>query len=281
MIKVLFGMPRGDADAAAAEHDAGGRKAHHHGRHPAPQQLAREGRDLGRVVQHHGHHRRVVVPVDVQAHADERGAHAVAVLPQGLQLAPAQVRAVLPLPPSPAQVRAVLPHDDPDGGEDLLGDDRRERVLVQRARAARAEVIDQRPVAGDVASHPAEGLGEGAHHDVDVGGVHAAVLAGPAARGAQRADAVRLVQVQVRLVPLADLNDALQVADLALHRVDALHHDQHLLPGAAGARLPQGDRLPQHLPQSLRVVVGEGADLGPRGAAAGHDRGVVQRVRHD
>ena len=55
------------------------------------------------------------------------------------------------------------------------------------------------PVTGNVAAAGAEGLGEGAHQEVHVGGVHALVLAQAAARGAQAPDAVRLVQVQVCL----------------------------------------------------------------------------------
>ena len=55
------------------------------------------------------------------------------------------------------------------------------------------------PVSGKVAAHRAEGFGEGAHHDVHVCGRYAGVLADAAAGGAHRADAVRLVEVQVRL----------------------------------------------------------------------------------
>ena len=57
------------------------------------------------------------------------------------------------------------------------------------------------PVGGKVAPDGAEGLGEGAHHDVHVSGVDAGMLADAAAGCAHRADAVRLVQVEVRLRP--------------------------------------------------------------------------------
>jgi hypothetical protein len=62
-----------------------------------------------------------------------------------------------------------------------------------------AQVLDELRGAGDVAAAGAERLGEGAHHDVHVGGVHAQLLAHAAPAGAQRADRVRLVQVQVGL----------------------------------------------------------------------------------
>lgn len=52
----------------------------------------------------------------------------------------------------------------------------------------------------DVAAHATEGLGEGPHHHVHVLRVHAAVLAGSPPRLAQRSDAVRLVEVNVRLL---------------------------------------------------------------------------------
>lgn len=51
----------------------------------------------------------------------------------------------------------------------------------------------------DVAAHATEGLGERPHHHVHVLRVHAAVLAGSPPRLAQGSDAVRLVEVNVRL----------------------------------------------------------------------------------
>ena len=55
------------------------------------------------------------------------------------------------------------------------------------------------PIGGEVAPDRAERLGEGSHHDVYVVGGHAGMLADAAAGGAHGADAVRLIQVQVRL----------------------------------------------------------------------------------
>lgn len=40
-----------------------------------------------------------------------------------------------------------------------------------------SQVGDEIPASGDVPPHAAEGLGEGAHQDVHVSGVHARVLA--------------------------------------------------------------------------------------------------------
>ena len=46
---------------------------------------------------------------------------------------------------------------------------------------------------------PAACLGEGSHHDVHISGIHPQLLAHAAAAGAQRADAMRLIQVQIAL----------------------------------------------------------------------------------
>lgn len=45
-----------------------------------------------------------------------------------------------------------------------------------------------------------------------------------------------LVEVEVGLVFLADFRDRLEVADLALHGVDALDHDEDLAPRPPSAR---------------------------------------------
>jgi hypothetical protein len=115
------------------------------------------------------------------------------------------------------------------------------RATAQRWRAYRAEgtqVLNELLVAGDVAAAAAERLGESAHHDVDIRRIHPQVLAHAPAAGAQRADAVRLIKVQIGAVLLLDGDDLGQAADLALHRVDALHHDQDLGPRPVRARLP-------------------------------------------
>ena len=67
------------------------------------------------------------------------------------------------------------------------------------------------------------------HHDVDVCRVHPPVLAAATPRATQRPNAVRLIQVEVRLVLLLHLDDLFQGAGLTLHAVDALDDDQNLV----------------------------------------------------
>ena len=65
--------------------------------------------------------------------------------------------------------------------------------MVQDARARDAQVVDDGLGRRDVAAHAPEGLGEGAHEDVDVGRVDAAVLAAALSRVAESANAMRLI----------------------------------------------------------------------------------------
>ena len=63
-----------------------------------------------------------------------------------------------------------------------------------------------------------------------------------------------LVDHQQRLVPLGQGDEAGQIAMVAIHAVDAFHHDQHAPVLAA--------HLPEQLLGRLEVVVGEGAAPG-------------------
>ena len=93
------------------------------------------------------------------------------------------------------------------------------------------------------------------HEDVHVFVVAAPVVDDAAAAGADGADAVRLVQVQVALVLLLDGDDLGQADYGALHAVHALHDYQDLLPGAVRGRLALHDRAPDLGLQVGRVVV--------------------------
>jgi len=85
------------------------------------------------------------------------------------------------------------------------------------------------------------------------------------ARAPKRARLPRPRGAGARLVLLGDGHDAGQVHHLALHAVDALHHDEHLAPGPPRARLPLRDRRAQHRLQVVRVVVREHLRAGRRG----------------
>jgi len=166
--------------------------------------------DLSGHVQHDGHHRRIIVAVDDEAHVDEPLAEVVTI-PSELAYAAHTLR----------RLAAAAAHDDAERGERLLRDRRRHGRGVAVGVRVAAHVGDEQPAAGDVAAAGAEALGEGAHEDVDVARLHAPVVGDAAAAGAERAYAVRLVQVQVALVLLLDGDDLGQVDDGALHAVDA------------------------------------------------------------
>src|SRR5207248_10539987 len=95
-------------------------------------------------------------------------------------------------------------------------------------------------------------------------------LAGTGAAGAEHADAVGLVHHQPGTEAPAELDDRRQVADVALHREDAVDDDQYAAAVAGGPL--------EHLLQLVHAVVAEGPQLGAGEAAAVEDRGVVGRV---
>eukprot|EP00955_Chlamydomonas_euryale_P104944 365603-Chlamydomonas_euryale.AAC.13 len=144
-----------------------------------------------------------------------------------------------------------------------------------------AQVAHHLAAARDVAATRAKGLGERAHHDVNVRRWHAPLLRAAAARAAQRTNRVRLVEVNVRTVLLAHSHDVAQVAGLALHGVDALNNDDDLLPRPVRPRLPVHNRATQHAVQVARVVVAEHLDLGAAAARTHHDARVIELVAHN
>ena len=62
-----------------------------------------------------------------------------------------------------------------------------------------SKMINDHVTSGYVTAAGAEALGKRAHHDVNVGGVHAPILAYSASAFAHATDAVRLVQINVSL----------------------------------------------------------------------------------
>ena len=122
---------------------------------------------------------------------------------------------------------------------------------------------------GDEAAAGSEALRERSHPQVHVV-LQAEQLAGTGATGAEHADPVRLVDHQPRAVAAAELDDRRQVADVALHREDAVDDDEH---PAAVAR-----RTVEHLLQLVHLVVPEWAKLGAGESAAVEDGSVVGRV---
>lgn len=136
--------------------------------------------------------------------------------------------------------------DDVERRNYLLAARHAVRGVAQCGKGGIAQVGDEFLGARDVAAHRGERLGVGSHEDVHVRRRDACVVAHALAVWADGADAVRLVHIQVRLVPLLQLYDLLQREDLTLHGVDALHHDENLGPRPMRPRLPFCDRLAQH-----------------------------------
>ena len=111
-----------------------------------------------------------------------------------------------------------------DAGERAGDDGRRERGGEDEARRIGADGVAAGLARGDVAAHDAEALGERAVDDVDA--VHHALALGDAAAArAVKADRMHFVEIGQRVVLLGEVADRLDRRDVAVHRIDALEHD--------------------------------------------------------
>ena len=108
----------------------------------------------------------------------------------------------------------------------------------QRRRAVPPQVSDDVLGGSQVAAHAAEGLGEGAHHHVDVSSVYTEEFSNPPTARPHRADRVRFVEIQISPILLLERDDFPQATEVALHGVDALHEHDDLAP-----RLHSGIRI--------------------------------------
>src|SRR4051794_24896743 len=139
----------------------------------------------------------------------------------------------------------------------------------QEGPALETQEVDDLVRSGDEAAAAGQRLGERAHPQVDAV-LHAEQLGGAGAARPEDARAVGLVNHEPRAVALGQVADRGQRRDVALHREDAVDHDQD---AAAVAR-----RALQLLFELVEAVVAERAQLGARQQAAVEDRGVVGRV---
>ncbi|GAC1524152.1 MAG: hypothetical protein NVS2B6_10530 [Thermoleophilaceae bacterium] len=135
-----------------------------------------------------------------------------------------------------------------------------------------AQEVDHLRWAGDEAAAARERLRERAHAQVDLS-LAAERLAGPGAARAQHPDPVCLVDEQAGTVRPAELGDARDVTDVALHREDPVDRDEH-----ASA---VGRRSLEHRLELVETVVAKRADLRSRHRDAVHDRGVISRIADD
>ena len=176
-----------------------------------------------------------------------------------------------------ADVGAVLAGDDAEGRENLRAHGGGHGHGVGAPRGVLSDARHRLVVAGDVPPGGSERFREGAHHDVDVGGVDAELLAHAATGGTDGADGVRLIEPDVRAVHLAHPDDVRKATQLALHAVDALDDDQNLVV----SRTLAGDGVLEDELQVPDAVVLEGADFRAGETRALDDGVVVERVRND
>eukprot|EP00754_Rhynchopus_humris_P020294 Rhum_TRINITY_DN14689_c1_g2::Rhum_TRINITY_DN14689_c1_g2_i1::g.109791::m.109791 len=268
LLQVLPRVCRRDAEADAGLNQGRGRVSHHHHRQPTLQALPRERGHLRRVVQQSRDHRRRNVAVNCQPHLNQP-------LPEEGRVLRDAAQSLL------APRRPVAPHDHLEGRQRLLRAGRRQRRARHDASRAPLQALHRLAVRSDVAADAAERLRVRAHEQVHVVGVHAAVLDDAASGGPDGADGVGLVDVEQAVVLLLELDDPLQVDDLALHAVDALAHDDNLLPRLVRPRLPLPDGPTDHGLQVGEVVVPEHERLRSGAAGAGDERRVVEAVRDE
>src|SRR5829696_3139176 len=110
------------------------------------------------------------------------------------------------------------------------------------------EELDHVRLADDEATARGEALRERAHAQIDLV-LEAEELARACAAGPKDTDAVRLVDHQASAVAVAEPDDVGKVADVALHREHAIHHDED--PTA----IPDGAL--EHLLELVHLVVPE------------------------
>jgi hypothetical protein len=83
-----------DAKASSGHENGHGGKANYHNRKAALQALARKGSNLGRVVKHHGHDRRVELAQHIQTHFLKAHPKVIRIVAERLQLLFTNVRTV-------------------------------------------------------------------------------------------------------------------------------------------------------------------------------------------
>jgi hypothetical protein len=130
--------------------------------------------------------------------------------------------------------------------------------------------FDDVRIARYVAPHGGEGLGEGAHHEVDLV-FEAEVLAGTAAVRAEHPDAVGVVDHEAHAEALLERDDLVELRDVSLHGEDAVDHDED-----ATARIPGRDL--ELLLEVCHVVVLVLVVLAEAETTAVDDAGVVEVV---
>ena len=143
-------------------------------------------------------------------------------------------------------------------------DRRRQRGGEDEAGRIGAHRIDQRAAPRDIAAQATERLGERALDHVDAPH-HALLLGHAAAARTIHADGVHLVQIGHRAILLGEVANALDRRKVAVHRIEALEHDE--------LGLRRIGRLQQIL-EMLHVVVPEDLLLAP-GLAHALDHGIV------
>ena len=252
-----------DAETYARVVDGGGGRADDDDRELAVERQPRKVANLVRLVEHHRHDGRRVVPQHLQ--------------PECLQTFAEKLGIIAELPELlGADVGSILAGDDAEGGEDLGAHRRGHGARVGATRGELANSSDSLVVSRHVPTRRAERFGKRSHHDVDILGIHAELLAHAPPGLSDGTDGVRLVEPHVRAVELANLDNLREAAQFALHRVDALDDDQNLV-----VPLLTGDGILEDELQVPDAVVLERLHLGAAQPRTLHDGVVVQRVGDD
>ncbi len=158
-------------------------------------------------------------------------------------------------------------------GERRGGDRRRHRYAVDEAAGGVAKIIDQRFGADDIAAAGRERLRQGAHPNVDPVRVDSEMLEYPCPACSQHAKAMRIVNHEPRAMAFLDGDQGREIAEVAVHRIEALGHDQRPLVAS-----PQGGK--QRVERG-HVIMRKGPALAARHNRAHDDAVVRQRIMDD
>ena len=151
-----------------------------------------------------------------------------------------------------------------DRGRRSRGDRRRQGRRENEPGSVGTDGVYQRPRAGNVAAERAKGFCQSSLDDIDPS--HDPIpLCNAGATAPIHADSVHLVEIGHGAVARRKVADRLERRDVAVHRIDALEHDQLWAAGRC---------VRQQLFQMLKVIVAP--DLfGAAGGTHPFDHGIV------
>mmetsp|Transcript_10156 Transcript_10156/g.15137 ORF Transcript_10156/g.15137 Transcript_10156/m.15137 type:complete len:211 (+) Transcript_10156:229-861(+) len=207
-------MPCADAKPGSGLQQRNGRKAHDNHSNSSFKQFPRKGRDFRWVVKHDRHNWTVIIAQNLQSHLRQFHAEIVAIIPQRLQL----------------PLTDFLVHNNFKRTNDLLTHNWTHRIVVQSTCTISLQMFNHVLACRNISTHSTKTLCKRAHENIHVFRVNTTVFTTSSSSYAHRANTVRFIQIQIRLVPFGDAQNGLEIAVFALHAVHPLYYHKNFIP---------------------------------------------------